>query len=305
MLKAMTQPTNHHYLRSFVAGLFGAIALLLVTLSILVVWANRTLTDTNTYVHTVSPLIQQPQLQNFVADNVAKQLLASVSLPNLSSSLLGSSGANVPPTELNSKLTSAINAAVVQTMASPAIDQAWNSTNRSVQASLVSQIKAGQPVIQLDFGPLVSAVLGQMKQTKLAPLANQINLSPSSADVTLKGTPIEKIRQGYRILVVAPFVIVVLTLFFAGLSIWISVHTEDLEANADRRWCLTSLILAILIQLPVFIKTPTSSPAASQVALALVHTLLHGLQLALIVLGLVCIVVAVSSKFYERHRLKR
>jgi len=296
---------THHYLRSFVAGLFGAIALLLVSLSILVVWANRTLTETNIYVQTVSPLIQQPQLQNFVADNVSKQLLASVPLPNLSSSLLGSNTANIPPGELNSQLTTAIDAAVIQIMASPGIDQAWNATNRSVQASLISQIKTSQPVIQLDFGPLVSAVLGQMKQTKLARVADQINLSPSSAVVTVKGAPIEKIRQGYRILVVAPFVIVFSTLFFAGLSIWISVH----HIKTLRRMLIdvgvSSLLLAVLIQLPVFIKTPSSSPAAGQVAVALVHTLLHGLQLALIVLGLVCIVIAVSSKFYERHRLGR
>jgi hypothetical protein len=38
--------------------------------SILVVWANRTLTDTATYTQTVAPLVTQPEVQQFVADKL-------------------------------------------------------------------------------------------------------------------------------------------------------------------------------------------------------------------------------------------
>jgi hypothetical protein len=295
-------PRVHHYLRSFFAGLLGAIALLLVSLSIFVIWANRTLTDTPTFVSTVRPLISQPALDNYIADQVTSQLLTQASVPQLAQSLLTPAQNQGSPAQVQALVTPVIRSNVVKILSSPGLAEAWEQTNQSVHASLISQLRANQPVISLDLSPLVSAVLSELKQTQLAPIAAQINLQPSSAVVTLKGTELEKIHQAYNILIAAPYVIVFLALLFAGLSILVSVHHNKTLRRMLIDVGLSSFLLALLIQLPVFIKLPSSSPAAQQVALAVVHVLLHGLEVSLIILGTVCILTAIGSKVYERRR---
>src|SRR5229473_3289922 len=90
MAKSKTPPAPlvHHYVRTMVSALFGAIAVILIAAGILVVWANRTLTDTNTYVQTVGPVIERPELQDFVATKVTNQLLESAPAPDMASTLL-------------------------------------------------------------------------------------------------------------------------------------------------------------------------------------------------------------------------
>ena len=294
------QPVVHHYFRSFIAGLFGAVALLLVSFSILLVWANRTLTDTPTYVATVRPLISEPKFENFVADQVTTQILNSAPLPNLASALLSSNVTGQPPSQLRSELKPIISSNVVQIMSSPSIAAAWDQTNQSLHASLVSQLDSNQPEVKLNFGPFLTAVVNEIKQTQLAPAAAEINVVPSAAVVTIKGAELEKIHNGYHLLKTVPFIVVFLTLLFAALSIWISVHHQKTLRRMLIDVGVTSLLVAAVIELPVFIKPPSSSPAAAGVAIELVHALLGGLQTSLIILGIVSILVAIGSKVIER-----
>ena len=65
---------KHHYVRAMVAGTLGALAVTLVSATILLGWADNTLTNTNAYVATVGPVLSTTALQNFVADQVSSQL---------------------------------------------------------------------------------------------------------------------------------------------------------------------------------------------------------------------------------------
>lgn len=293
------QPTVHHYFRSFIAGLFGAIALLLVSFSILLVWANRTLTDTPTYVATVRPLISQPKFENFVADQVTTQILNSAPLPDLASTLIGPSATGQSQAQLQSELKPIISSTVVQVMSSSAMASTWDQTNQSLHASFISQLNSNQPEVNLDFGPFLTSLINQIKQTKLAPAAAHMNVEPSSAVVTIKGTELEKIHSGYNLLKTVPFIIVFLTLLFGALSIWISVHHQKTFRRMLIDVGVSSLLVAAVIELPVFVKPPASSSANAGVAIALVHTLLGGLQTELIILGIVAILLAIGSKVVD------
>jgi hypothetical protein len=296
--------TTHHYARTFFAGLFGAVAVLLVSASILVVWANRTLTDTTTYVQTVSPLIRSSQLQDFIATKVTDQLLASAPLPNLASSLLSPAQAAASAAQLPQLLTPVIHSGVVQVLASPQLQSVWTSTNQQVHAELIRQLDANAPQIELNFGPLVSAVIEQLKQTKLAPVASQINLQPSSAMVDLHGTALEHVHTAYHWLMLAPGLIVLLTIVFVFLSVWCSVHHAKTLRRVLVETGVSALLVAAFIASGSFITLPASDPAQTRVAVALAGTLLHGLAVGCLVFGSVAILLAVASKIYERRRLR-
>src|SRR5260221_12672135 len=82
------QKVQSHKVRTFFASIFGIIAVGLIMLSMTVVWLNRTLTDTTTFVQTVSPLASKPAIQNFVAQKVSEQLLNSAPTQDLAKMLL-------------------------------------------------------------------------------------------------------------------------------------------------------------------------------------------------------------------------
>jgi len=72
---------RHHYIRTTVSSFFGFIALALIIVSILVVWLDRTLTDSSQYVKTVAPLVTKPDVQNFVVTKASNALLDNDDAP--------------------------------------------------------------------------------------------------------------------------------------------------------------------------------------------------------------------------------
>src|SRR5665811_776177 len=99
MKQTNQNPKSHHKLRSFFSSIFGIMAVILILSSITVVWLNRTLIDTNTYVATVVPIVNKPSVQNFIANKVSTQLVKSVPISNLATALL-------PASDLNGSLSS-------------------------------------------------------------------------------------------------------------------------------------------------------------------------------------------------------
>ena len=82
-------PTVHHYARTFFAAIFGTLALSLVLVSILVVWANSILTNTDSYVAAVGPLITKPIVRDFIAQKASDNLIKQAPTQDLAKMLLG------------------------------------------------------------------------------------------------------------------------------------------------------------------------------------------------------------------------
>jgi hypothetical protein len=300
--KTSPAPKIHHYVRTPLAALLGALAMLLVSMSILLVWANRTLTDTNTYVNTVGPVIEKPELQDFVATKLADQALQSASVDDLAGKLLTPQDtAGKTPEQVREQVAKVMHDSVTEALKSPQVVDAWKTTNRSVHAELVGQLDANAPAITLDLTPLLQAVTDQLKQTKMAPVADKIDLKPGSAQVQLKGKPLENVHNAYKKLKTVPYLVVLLALALAGLAVWTSAH----HAKTLRRMLVgtgvSALLVAAVIALPRVVQLPSADPAASRLAMALAGTLLHGLQEGCLVLGVVCILAALGSKLYERR----
>jgi hypothetical protein len=301
--KTPTLPTTHHYLRTPTAGFFGMVAMVLVSASILTVWANRTLTDTNTYVQTVGPVIQRPELQEFVAQKVTDQLLESAPTADVAAQLLPADQvAGKTPEQLKLLLSPVIHDSVVQILSSPRLSEVWKSTNQSAHAEVISRLDANAPEITLDLSPLVDTVLVEMKQTKLAPVADKIDLKPSAAKIDLKGSSIEKLRTAYRSLKTGTLQLLLVTLVCLGLSVWISVHHIKTLRHILTGTGVSALLTAGLIALPSVVSLPAKNAATGRLVAALAGTLLHGLQVACLVLGVIFIAGAIGTKVYELKR---
>jgi hypothetical protein len=296
-------PPNHHYVRTIVAAMLGSLAMLLVTASILVTWANHTLTDTNAYVQTVGTVLERPGIQDVIANKLTDQILASGSVEDLASKLL--SPAEVTgktPEQLEPAVRSTIHDSVVEVLKSPQVQQAWKDTNRSLHTELIRQLDAGAPRIELDITPLETTVIGALKQSKLAPIADKLDDgSTKSMVIGLAGKPLEQIRKGYRLLKAGTMAVVALTLLLGALAVWASVH----HLKTLRRMLVSTgtgaLLAAGVMALPSVVQLPTRDPEMGKLAADIVATLLHGLQLACLWIGIVCVALALGSKLYERR----
>lgn len=298
--KTSPAPPSHHGVRTALAGLCGFIALSLVSASILVVWANRTLTDTNTYVQTVGPLIERPELQDYLAGRVSDQLLASTPVQDLANVLLPARQAvTQSPQQLQPQVVAVIHDSVVQVLKSPDIQALWLSTNRNSHAALVQELDQGAPEVTFDLGPIARGVVAELKQTKLAPVADKIQLDPADLKISVKGGALERVRQYYAGLKAATIAVVALTLLFAALSVWASVHHLKTLRRMLAGTGLSAFLVAAVIQLSSVARLPKADPATAKLAGALVQTLLHPLLVGCVVLGVVCFALVLASKLYE------
>jgi hypothetical protein len=194
--------------------------------------------------------------------------------------------------------------AVIQILQSPQMRELWSTTNRDAHAEFVRQLDAGSPQVTIDLGPCVSGVLAEIKQTKLAPVADQIQIAPAAARISIQGGALERVRQGYEDLKAATVIVLALTLLFAALSVWVSVHHLKTLRRMLIGTGLTALAVSAGIALSAKLPVHGADPATAKLAVAMLQTLLHPLLAACLVVGAICVALALGSKLYEKLRAR-
>src|SRR5580765_5153003 len=154
---SVSQTTKHHYVRTLFSSFFGFIALALIIVSILVIWLNRTLTDTGQYVKTVAPLVTKPDVQNFVVDKASSALLDNNDAPiqDIASQLLTPDQiAGKTDEQLKAQVTPIVKDSLRSVVASPAFAVLWKTNNQQIHGQLISQLRSNSQTIQLNFHAL-------------------------------------------------------------------------------------------------------------------------------------------------------
>lgn len=296
-----------HKVRTFFASIAGAIAVYLILSSITVVWLNRTLTNTNTFVGTVGPLVSKPAVQNFIAEKVTDQLLDNTPTQDLAKTLLPANelkGAPAPQ-QLKQLLDPIVKNDVLQIVKSPAFQTLWENTNRTTHAALVAQLNnSNANSITLDLSPAINGVVAELKASQLKPVAKHITIKSDTGKLNIKSDNINRIHNYYEWFKEGTVAIVILTVLMIALSIWLSVH----HGKTARRILLTTGILAILqgllLEAPTVVKLPGNDPVQQAAAKAFAEALVHNLQLASVAIGVLCIAAAIGSKLYVQYRRK-
>ncbi len=270
------------------------------------VWANRTLTDTTTFVRAVSPLAGQTAVEDYVADKITHQLEKSVPTQDLATTLLTPEQvASKTPDQLTTALATEIHAGVVQVLGSPSFAALWKSTLEANHAQLVKQLDDNAPQITLDLGPFVTGVMQELKQTKLAPIGDKLDIAPADAKLDFKSSQIEQIHKYYKLLKTVTPVLVLMTLLAIGMCVLISVHHAKTLRRIVVGIGVIALVIAGLIKLPAVITFGGGDPVMLRAVVAIALTLLHDLQVACLAVGVACITSAIGSKIYGMVRARR
>ena len=301
-----SQTKQRHLVRTFFASLCGALAVALIMTSILAVWLNHTVTNTDAYTSAVGPLVSRPEIQNFVADRVTDQIVNSSQVQDLAASLApAAQKIGATPDELIAPVKAVVKTSVMQVVSSSSFAKTWEQTNRTAHKQLVTQLKSNsREGLTLDLSPIINNIVDQLKTTRLAPVIDKIDLKASDAKIDLSGTGIDKAQQYYAWSQDAVIALVVLTIVLLVLAIVISVD----HAKTVRRIVLATgiyaAILTIVLHSTAYI-TPSGADADAQKAgLVVAESLTKNLQTTTAVIAVACFIIFIASKLYASRQPK-
>jgi hypothetical protein len=299
-----TTVSRSHKIRTFLASIAGIFAVYLILSSVTVVWLNRTLTNTSVYVDTVAPLVNKPAIQNYLAQKVTNEIITKAPSQGLATALLPAAqlNAGLPNSQIQSLLGPILQDDVLQIIRSPSFANLWRSTNQSAQAQLVSDLKSNNGQLQLDLSPAVNGIINELKSSQLSSVANQISLDPNSANLDIKGVGVSKAHRYYKLFQAGTIGIIVAAIIAIGLSVWLSEH-HGKTARRILMWTgILALLEALVLEIPAFIKLKGQDQITQNAIRAFVEQLTHNLQLASLILGIICILGAIGSKAYLRFK---
>lgn len=277
------------------------------------VWAGTEVSDTGRYVATVEPLIHDPAIQKYLADQITNQVtsqlditgtidqasaqLDSKGLPRISS-LLKTFGPQIA-----SSVTGFIHSSVHSVVASKAAAKIWVQVNTVAHQALVKVLsgqgngavstKNGQ--IVLNLGPFIAVVKQDLLQHGFSLASNIPPVSPTIA--LFQAKDLGKAQSLYRLVTTLKIVLPIVALLLLAAGVWAARGRRRALVGAALGVAASMLILGIGLRIgrAVYLNSVPSSTLPSDAAAAgwdaLVHFLWNGLRVVMAV-GLVIAMAA-------------
>lgn len=299
IIKNSSQTAKHHYVRTIVSSFFGFLALTLIIISIVVVWLDHTLTNTNQYVRTVAPLVKDPDVQQFVISKATESLTDNKDAPvhDVAVRLLGEAQvAGKTDDQLRAEVKPIVQASIQSVVISPQFATLWQNTNRDVHGQLLAQLKGGNETIKLNFQPLITGVISELSTTKLSFIKDNLDLPDDVGVVVITGRQLDTVRKVYDYFTKAMLALLLAAVLAAVLAVVISVHHWKTLRRIALSTGIFAAVLAMVLSASALIRPNGLDPAMQNMAAALVNGITLPLRTSLIVVAVVCITGAVVSK---------
>ncbi|MFE9765284.1 hypothetical protein ACFYPC_12265 [Streptomyces sp. NPDC005808] len=310
---ARPEAARHHRLRFTGSVLLILFAALLSLLSVVAVWANSIVRDTDRYVATVGPLASDPDVQKAVTNRVTNVVLAQIDVDALVKQLQDTvSEKGVPPRaaqlvdSLNGPITSGlkqlVSGTVERVVSTSAFETVWVEGNRKVHSAVDKALtgEGGGAVslkndqVAIDVAPLVAQVKERLVSAGLGVAAKIPDVHTDF--VVVQSKDIGKIKTYMRVLEIMGSWLPVIALLVAAAGVYTAFN---------RRYALIGAALAVFaamlflgITLTVFrdvyldhLPSGASPAAAGAVYDALVRFLRAGVR----ALGAVALITALGA----------
>jgi hypothetical protein len=184
---------------------FLVVAVLLAPLTVVGGWARAQITDTERYVRTVRPLAENPELQRYVAEEIADAIYAQLDVQGFLRGVLPEQLQPLAPT-LSSAVEGFLDQAANRFTASPAFVTLWVEANRAGHRVVSGILTADLAVTDLENGQL-TLDLGEVLrrfQTFLVErgfdLAGRVDLSGVERSIVIaEGPQLERIENARRL----------------------------------------------------------------------------------------------------------
>jgi len=166
-----------HTARWIAACVVLVVASLLAGVAVIASYVRNQVLDTETYVQTVTPLVQDPAVRDAVAHRLTNEIVSAANLQGLANSLadnLVSRGAPQRVDDLVDPLVSGITNLLYERisplLATPQFEAIWENINRTAHQAVVTVltgsqgqvIKTGTQSVSIDLGALLTAAKAQL-----------------------------------------------------------------------------------------------------------------------------------------------
>ncbi|MER6489629.1 hypothetical protein [Streptomyces griseorubiginosus] len=292
---------RHHPFRSLGSVLLILLAALLAMLSVVAVWANSIVQDTDRYVKTVGPLASDPDVQKAATNRITTAVLAQIDVDALVKQLTDAASAKgVPPQAakllgnldgpIESGLKQLVSGTVERVVSSSAFETVWVNGNRRAHAALDkaltgqtddSTVKVENDQVVVDLGPIVAEVKDQLVAAGFTPAAKIPAVHTNF--VVFQSKDLGKIRSYVRVLELLGGWLPVIALLIAAAGVYVAFNRRHALIGAALAVFVAMVILGI--GLTVFrdvylnhLPSGVSEAAAGSVYDALVKFLRAGIR---------------------------
>ncbi|WP_234373693.1 hypothetical protein [Streptomyces scabiei] len=308
-----TRSGRHHPFRSFGAFLLILLAAILSLLSVVAVWANSIVQDTDRYVATVGPLASNPDVQRAVTNRVTDAVLDRVDVDALVAQLTdAASQQGVPPKAadllknldgpIESGLRQLVSSTVERVVSSSAFEKVWVQANRRAHAAVDEALtgESGGAValkdnqVVVDVGPIVQQVKEKLVDAGFAPAAKIPDVKTDF--VVFASKDIGEIKSYVRVLEILGGWLPVIALLVAAAGVYVAFNRRHAVIGAGLAVFLAMLILGISLTVFRDIYLDRLPPGTSQAAAGAVYdAVVKFLRAGTRALGATALFVAVAA----------
>jgi len=304
---------RHHRVRSTGSVLLILLAALFSLLSVVAVWANSIVRDTDRYVATVGPLASDPDVQKAVTNRVTDVVLAQIDVNALVKQLQdAASEKGVPPkasqllgnlkAPITSGLKQLVGGVVERVVSSSAFETVWVDANRTVHSAVDNALtgsndgavalKDGQ--VAINVGPLVAKVKDRLVGAGLGLAAKIPDVHTDF--VVFQSKDIGKIKTYLRVLQIMGSWLPVIALLFAAAGVYTAFNRRHALIGVGLAVFVAMLLLGITLTVfrDIYLDhlPPGGSPAAAG---AVYDALIKFLRAGVRALGAVALITAIAA----------
>ena len=292
--------------RRSIVGVLVALSCLLVLLSTTVVWAHRTLLDTHTFVGTVGPVFEHPEVDSAVAARATDELFTALNVQGRLNDALPPK-AKVAAAPITSSTKSFVAGQLTKVLESPKFQATWTAALTLMHERLVAVLRGQHSAalstsngyIVLNTVPAINQALKQVSGlasdltgknvtlptiTSAEPPQQAVNKLSKALGVTLpsnfgeitlvKSTDLATVRRGVKAFDGLVIVLPVVTILLLALTLWLSVSRRRTALQLA-----VGVALLMIVERRVVIHTQgqlANNAHNPQVANIIFGDLLHG-----------------------------
>ncbi|GGS30357.1 hypothetical protein GCM10010269_81160 [Streptomyces humidus] len=304
---------RHHPLRSTGSVLLILFAALLSLLSVVAVWANSIVRDTDRYVATVGPLASDPDVQKAVTNRVTDVVLAKIDVDALVKQLQDAVAAKgVPPkaaqlvgnldAPITSGLKQLVSGTVERVVSSSAFETVWVQANRRAHTALDKAltgeadgaISLKNNEVAINVGPLVAQVKQRLVSAGLGVAANIPEVRTDF--VVFQSKEIGTIKTYLRVLQIMGSWLPLIALLVAAAGVYTAFNRRHALMGAALAVFAAMLVLGITLTVFRDVYLDRLPPGTSTAAAGAVYdALIKFLRAAVRALGAAALVTAAGA----------
>jgi len=286
---------------------------ILAPISVLGVWTANQVSNTDRYVATVSPLIQDPAIQNAATGKITTAIMGQIDVPALTSQTatqLNQRGLTRASTLLHNfsgqiagAIQGFVHSVVAQIITSPAMTTAWIQVNRVAHAQLVAALSGGHNSalttnngqVVLNLAPVIKVAQQNLANRGLTFLEKLP--APNTTFPLFPSRELEKAQTAYRLVNDLKIVLPILCLLLLAAGVYVARSHRRALIGAGLGFAASMFVLAalLLIVRGAYLNAVPANTLPSDAAAAAFDILVRFIRLALRALLVVGLVVAAAA----------